>query len=120
MSKKKNTLIDDLIIAITDFKDVEKIKGKEYLTIKQLAAVLGVKYKKVYDDCKKELIEYTQRGPEDSGSSIIIERNDAIDYVRTWHNPNFDETPDSKLLFPELAGENHQAKNLQSNFAAAV
>ena len=89
---------------------IEKFKSNE-LSIKELSGCTDgiLTYRKIYKDLKKTdkkgnplYLSHLQLGPEDSGCAIVMEKKDAINYIRCFYDSNEDLTPPTKMLFPEL------------------
>ena len=108
MSKK-----EDWIQRLAEYK----AKNGDTITIKELAAITWngkrnvLTYEKIYKDCIKGILPYTQLGEEGSGCLITIDVNDAENYLKGLYFSVEDLTPPTKLLpFPDFSGE----KNLRT------
>jgi len=100
MSKK-----EDWIQRLAEYK----AKNGDTITIKEIAALTfnGKKniltYEKIYKDCRKGILPYTQLGDEDSKCSITIDIKDAEAYLKGFYFSVEDLTPPTKPLFPDFS-----------------
>lgn len=86
-------------------------KNGDTITIKELSAITWngkrntMSYEKIYKDCKKGILPFTQLGNEDSKCSITIDLQDAEKYLKGFYFSNEDLTPPTKPLFPGFVQE---------------
>jgi len=81
-------------------RQIDAHDGK-HLSRKELAYILDVSPSKIRYDMEKERLEYVKLGPEGSHSMILIPKPDAKAYVNKFFTPTMDQTPPTKMLFPE-------------------
>lgn len=104
-------------------KKIEDFKGST-LSIKELSGCTDglLTYTKIYKDLKRTdkngiplLLNHIQLGIEDSGAAIVVEKIDAINYIKRFYDSNEDLTPPTKMLFPEMfKGKNPGTGNASS------